>query len=131
MPLDFSNIIDRSNLSERIDMSDDFNLERLSGRRQFPGGPDTDPGIRLREGYLPGFSFGGGMLEYLHADGIDEDGQIVPSDVDAVGALTGKVMAPGDIFIVDTSVEPPLVIKKVGSFVMQEEVIVYEPSSPF
>lgn len=107
-------------------MAEHFELDRLTDRNQFPGGPDEDPGIRLQQGYLPGKEFAG-RLHYVHVDGIEE-GFVVPSSVDAVDASTGRVRRPGEIVIVDTACEPPKVIKSVGLFALNGENLAYQPA---
>lgn len=112
-------------------MSERFELERVTGRQQFPGGPNEDPGIRLAAGYLPGKTFAGG-LEYLHIQEITPDGQLVPSPLDAVDPQTGRVIQPGEIVIVDTCTEPPKVVKHAGSYALQDGVgIAYIPKRLF
>jgi hypothetical protein len=110
-------------------MSDEFNLEKIINRQQFPGGPNEDPGIRLSQGYLPGKEFAGG-LEYMHARGLD-NGQIIPSETEAVDSQTGEILQPGEIFIIDTSVQPPKVVKKVGSYILKQQSVVYKPEKLF
>lgn len=97
-------------------MSEQFELDMVNGRQLF-GGPNEDPGIRLHRGYLPGKKFAGG-LQYVHAEGIEED-QIIPSSIDAVDSSTGRVLHPGEIVIVDTACEPPRVVKSVGRFALE------------
>jgi hypothetical protein len=110
-------------------MSDRFEIDRITVRQQFPGGPDEDPGIRLRQGYLPGMEFAG-RLHYVHVDGI-EAGQVVPSSVDAVDSSTGRVQQPGEIVIVDVACQPPKVIKRVGSFALDGGNLSYQPKRMF
>ena len=106
-------------------MSDLFEINQVASRAHFPGGPNTDPGIRLRAGYLPGWTFAG-SLKYVHVAEVTKDGEVVPSPVDAVAEETGRVLLPGAVVIVDISVEPPQVVKHVGIFVSNDDDISYQ-----
>lgn len=105
-------------------MSEPFHIEKVITREQFPGGPNEDPGIRLYQGYLPGKTFAG-CLEYIHAAGY-EAGEILPSNTDAVDSLTGRINKPGEIYVVDTTKEPPQVIKKIGSYILEENNVIFK-----
>ncbi|MDQ5886381.1 MAG: hypothetical protein QG628_778 [Patescibacteria group bacterium] len=106
-------------------MTKHFEIDSITGRSQFPGGPDEDPGIRLQQGYLPGKDFAG-SLRYVHVDRID-GGQAVPSVVDAIDPTTGRVNLPGEIVIVDTAAQPPKIVKCVGSYAMNDGFLAYQP----
>jgi hypothetical protein len=108
-------------------MSDLFEINKVASREHFPGGPDENPGIRLREGYLPGWTFAG-SLKYVLVDKVTEEGEVVPNSVDAVAKETGQVLLPGSVVIVDTSVEPPQVLKCVGEYVLNDNVLSYQPA---
>ena len=110
-------------------MSEQFEIDRVNERQQFPGGPNEDPGIRLSQGYLPGKEFAG-RLRYVHVDAI-EAGQVIPSSVDAVDPSTGRVQQPGEIVVVDTACQPPKVIKSVGSFAIESGSLRYQSDSIF
>ena len=105
-------------------MSDLYELNQVASREHFPGGPNADPGFRLRAGYLPGWTFGG-SLRYAHVSEICDDGEVIPSPVDAIAEETGRVLLPGTVVIVDISVTPPVVIKAVGKFVANGNEISY------
>ena len=108
-------------------MSEQFEIDRVTSRVQFPGGLNEDPGIRLSRGYLPGKVFAG-RLHYVHVGGI-ESGQVVPSSVDAVDAATGLVVHPGEIVIVDAACQPPRVVKSVGAFALKGSDLQYQPDT--
>jgi hypothetical protein len=108
-------------------MSDLFEINQVATREHFPGGPNENPGIRLREGYLPGWTFAG-SLKYVHVAEVTKDGKVIPSPVDAVAEETGRVLLPGAVVIVDISVEPPQVVKHVGVFVSNDDDISYQPA---
>ena len=108
-------------------MSDLFEINQVASRAHFPGGPNTDPGIRLSAGYLPGWTFAG-SLKYVHVAEVTKDGEVVLGSVDAVAKETGRVLLPGAVVIVDTSVEPPQVIKCVGEYVLNDNILSYQPA---
>ena len=103
-----------------------FELYKIVSREHFPCGPNADPGVRLREGYLPGWTFGGSLL-YAHVSEITSDGEVVPSPVEAIEEATGRVLCSGTVVIVDISIEPPQVIKVVGKFIGNGDTISYQP----
>jgi len=107
-------------------MSDLFELDKIVSRVHFPGGPNADPGSRLLEGYLPGWTFGGSLM-YAHVSEITPEGDVIPSPVDAVEETTGKVLCAGTIVIVDVAVKPPQVMKVVGRFLESGSLISYDP----
>jgi hypothetical protein len=80
----------------------------------------------LRAGFLPGWTFGG-KLRYAHVSEVCSDGEVIPSPIDAIAEETGRVLLPGEVVIVDISVEPPQVIKVVGKFVASGDEISYQP----
>ena len=106
-------------------MSDLYELDKIVSREHFPGGPNENPGIRLREGYLPGWTFAG-RFKYLHVSEVTKDRKIIPSPVDAVAKETGRVLLPGAVVIVDISVEPPQLVKYIGEFISNDDDISYQ-----
>lgn len=107
-------------------MSDLFELDKIVSREPFPGGPNTDPGIRLRSGYLPGWTFGR-SLRYAHVSEVTPDRHVVPSPIEAIEEETGRVLCAGTVVIVDISVKPPQVVKVIGTFTESGDAIHYQP----
>ena len=108
-------------------MSDLFEINQVASRAHFPGGPNENPGIRLIEGYLPGWTFAG-SLKYAHVDKVTEEREMFPSPVDAVAKDTGRVLLPGVVVVVDISVVPPRFHKCVGEFVLNDNILSYQPA---
>ena len=108
-------------------MSDLFEINQVASRAHFPGGPNTDPGIRLSAGYLPGWTFAG-SLKYVHVAEVMKDRKVIPSSVDAVAEETGRVLLPGKVVVVNIAVKPPQVVKYVGEYVLNDNVLSYQPA---
>lgn len=108
-------------------MTDTYELINVVGRRQFPQGPNEDPGIRLGRGFLPGRTFAGGTISYMHVNHVDNDGNITPSVKDSIDPESGRILDEGEIVLVDQRYEPPKVVRKIGQFVLENGQLVYKP----